>query len=113
MMSIIQNNLMFTNTEKMYFDRQYVDLIEDHKTYLKGLKSNTVLLVEPGDTFRFRTDLFAYLRYKGIPSKLWVPVIVINDLRDGTSFTEDLGNKSLIIPDISSVDLMLEKHKRK
>lgn len=97
----------------MNFNRQYVDLIEDHKTYLKGLQSNTVLLVEPGETFRFRSDLFAYLRYKRIPSKLWMPIIVINGIKDHTNFSEDMGGTSLIIPDISAIDALIAKHKRK
>lgn len=113
MMSIIKNNNMFSDTEKMYFSKEFVDLVEDHAAYLNGLTSTTILLVAPGDTYKYRTDLFTYLKSKQIPSKLWVPIIAMNKIRDPQNFNEEWAGKNLRVPNASAIDVLIAKHKRK
>lgn len=113
MLSIIKNNPFFSPAEKEYFSKRFVDLIEDHASYLTTHSSSTVLFVEPIDTIKYRADIYDFFRSRKIPTILWVPIIVVNKIRDPQNFNESWSNKEIIVPEVSVVRDLLQTSKRK
>lgn len=73
--------------------------LEDH---LRLLRSNAKpTSVDPMDAYRFRYDLSAYLRHKGVPFHLHYIVMRVNDMYYNYDFDES--TTYLLIPDEDSL----------
>ncbi|UKZ10911.1 hypothetical protein CZP2022_188 [Vibrio phage C-ZP2022] len=113
MMKITQNNSMYTETTKRYFEKDFISLVEDHSSYLRGLATTTTITVEPISTYRYRSDFFGYLRSKGITPKLWIPILIINRMRDPQNFNDSWKNAVLLVPSEQEIDKLITSYKRK
>lgn len=113
MMSILKNARYFSDADKQYFGKQFVDLMEDHAGFLAKHSSSTLMFVEPIDTIKYRADIYEFFRSRKLPTILWIPIIVVNKIRDPQNFDEQWANKELIIPSRSVVNDLYQSNKRK
>jgi hypothetical protein len=113
MLSLIRNiqTNSYSELDKAYFRREYVDLLEDHRLLLQSDPRGVVLAVEPIEAVKYRFDLYQFLKKKTIPMKVWTAIQVANGIKDSQDFGPD-SPAVLFIPSESIVEDMYTKYKR-
>lgn len=80
-------------------DPRWMVYVRDEIDAQEMIKFCIPLPVEPGEAYRFRGDLYAFLRYKGYPAYSFFPTLLVNEaLEHPTDFDETI-NMLMIIPE--------------
>lgn len=104
-------NVPMKKANRVYFSSSFCKLIETHKTWLKNNKGTSALTISPAEANKFESDFYGLLLQKGIDSKLWFATMRINNIVSPESSTAEI--TSLVIPNPSDIDGLLQRLKRK
>lgn len=99
------NNLV-SKTDDNFFDTKFLELIESHLTYLRGLETNMVLPVSSLNSEKYRGDFFGLLADMNVPKDHWHITMRVNDYKSSADF--DGKRDHIVIP--SSQTLLLLKN---
>lgn len=72
--------LMQDSGADIFYDDAFRRSVEDHLPYLKSLKVNQVINVEPMQAYKYAGDFFALLTSLNIPMKYHWIVMRLNDM---------------------------------
>lgn len=86
----------------IYCDESFLDVLEDHMTYLRTAATTHTLSVTPSDANVYAFDLSGLLFKLGIPARLHWVIARMNGFKSLTENDETL--TQLIVPDALTVD---------
>jgi len=91
------DGLMVSDGADIYYTQAFHNVLEDHMTYLRGLKSTTRQEVDPIDVVRYQADLFGLLGKFGIKPELHWTVMRMSNIVSPAKVPEDLSH--ILVPD--------------
>lgn len=88
----------------VYYDGDFLILLESHLTYFRENKITGTIAVEPAIAMKYRGDLYGMLKEIGVPSKYHYMVMRLNGYKSGADY---LGDKTdFLEPDYKEIDLL-------
>lgn len=96
------DRLMVPEGADIFYKQNFLNVLEDHMTYLRGLKSTTRQEVEPIDVVRYQADLFGLLGKLGIKPELHWIVMRMSNIVSPAKVPDDLSY--VIIPDEAEIN---------
>lgn len=91
------DRLMVSDGPEIYYRHDFHNVLEDHMTYLRGLKSTTRQEVDPIDVIRYQADLFGLLGKFGIKPELHWVVMRMSNIVSPAKVPLDLSH--ILVPD--------------
>jgi hypothetical protein len=90
--------------ELAYYEPEFLNMVESHFTYLRGLKKTATLSIKEGDAYRFEGDFHGLLNYLGVPKQYHLVITTFNGLRHPAEYDKD--RLIIMIPPVDEIDLL-------
>lgn len=103
-------NSMVPVIDNTYFEHDFLNMIEDHLTYLRENKI-TVEAVSNLQSIKYQGDLYGLLDNLGYQKKYHLAIARVNGFKNSNDFSGE--ETQLIIPDISYIDILRQIYKTK
>jgi hypothetical protein len=87
-------NTMRSMGPKLYYSREFKQMIEDHLPYLKNHSSTATAALDPMLSYKYMGDLTGLLYHLNIPSHLHFVILRLNDY---SSYTDFKGTETSIL----------------
>jgi len=92
--------------EEIYYTEEYKTLIRSHKEFLIQSTPPSVEVVT-SLLYAFRYDFYGYLKYKGVPPKLWWTCAFLSDIKKPY---QDISRLSKwYYPDITHIEQIISR----
>lgn len=104
------NNSIFNQNIRLYFEKGFIDLVEDHRLYLLSQTDNSTVAVSPLEIEQFGFRIMELFKRKRINEKAWSMIMVMNGIIDNQSYPSGL--TQLIIPSSDSIEYLRQLYKR-
>ena len=98
------HNLAAITGEDVYYDPNFLIMIESHFTYLRGLDSVISQTVEPAIAHKYEGDFNGLLNHLNIPKKYHNIIVRFNNLACTNDYTRDM--LTFYVPSITEIDLI-------
>lgn len=93
--------------EDIYYDPELRNVLEDHMTYFRE-NYCTPTIIDPGDAYQWRGDLFGLLAKLNCARKYHWFVMRLNQYTSPNQFTED--TVALLIPNLTQIQMIVQSH---
>ena len=90
--------------EDVYYDHDFMIMIESHFTYLRDLQTTTRQTVEPAIAHKYQGDFNGLLNYMRIPKQYHNIILRFNGMRCTGDYTRE--HLYFLVPDINEIDLI-------
>lgn len=102
------SELMIADGPAIYYDAGFRVVLEDHMNFLRTSPTTTVLVIPPGEAWKFEFDLYGLLRKYGVAPHLHWLTMRMNKMTSPEEFTADI--EQLLIPDQVVVSRLQQSH---
>lgn len=106
-MSSLKNDLP-NSSFNMYYDRDFMSMIEYHLPHLRTLSSTESHTVDPVKRHVYEGDLYGYLTVHSIPQHLQWITLRVNDMHSPIEFVDQ---DTILIPAQSDIDEMARTYR--
>jgi hypothetical protein len=90
--------------ELAYYEPEFLNMVESHFTYLRGLERTATISVKEGDAYRFEGDFHGLLNFLRVPKQYHLVITTFNGLRHPADYDKD--NLLISIPPLEEIDLL-------
>lgn len=87
---------------QVYYDPDWLRVIETHLTYLRNHPDTVVRAIEPIDGVKYQGDFGGLLYHYGVLPQYHLVILRMNNLASPTEYTSDI--LSLLVPSTTAVD---------
>lgn len=98
------HELMTSEGDPTYFEEGFMQVIETHLTYLKGLSTNRPYTFSAQVADKYHGDFYGLLDYFQIPKKYHHVTMLINGLMSSSDYGYE--KTSIILPDYNELELL-------
>lgn len=98
------HNLADDPGENAYYEPEFLNMVESHFTYLRGLNNTTVVNIPEGDAYRFEGDFHGLLKSIGIAKQYHLLITTFNGLRHPSDYNRD--RLVISVPPLDEIDLL-------
>lgn len=102
-------DLMLDSGPDVYYSAAFRNVLEDHMVYLRNHPQTSPLLVDPGESYQWRNDLFGLLSARAIPAHFHWMIMRLNNYTSPTQFIPN--TVALLCPNFSIVEKIRQSHK--
>lgn len=90
------------------YDQGFRAVLEDHMTYLRKHPKTTMIMIQPGDAYKYEFDLFGLLTLYGVKRSMQWVTMRMNDYTTPMQATVEL--ESLIVPSETVINQIRQTH---
>lgn len=101
-------NLMVDSGPDLYYDENFLNVLEDHLPYLHNHPQTKIMVVDPDEAYQWRGDLYGMLQARGEPRQYHWLIMRLNGYTSPKQFTED--TVSLLKPSYPVVEMIAQSH---
>lgn len=105
------DQLLLKTGPNVYYDSKFRIVLEDHMTYLKGLRTTRQIEIDLQNAYKFEGDLYGLLSILNIGAHLHFIVMRLNNMRSPAEYHHDI--RTLYIPDETEISRIISAFKTK
>lgn len=94
------NNIPETQ-DQSYFNKNFLEMLESHLTYLKNLPKNQIMTVTEHQCYKFEGDFYGLLNDLNVQKFLHYPILRMNGYQHSSDFKETIA--SILVPEAEEI----------
>lgn len=98
------HQLMDDPGEEAYYESEFLNMVESHFTYLRGLNKTSTISIKEGDAYRYEGDFHGLLHFLNVPKQYHILIMTFNGLRHPTDYSRD--TLVVSIPPLDEIELL-------